>query len=33
MLETLFELRWRIRELHFELIGNDGGEETEEDDA
>jgi hypothetical protein len=33
MLETLFELRWRVRELHWELIGGDDGEEAEEDDA
>jgi hypothetical protein len=33
MLETLFELRWRVRKLHSELIGYDDGEEAEEDDA
>jgi hypothetical protein len=33
MLETLFELRWRVREIHYELLGDDNGEEEEEADT
>ena len=33
MLETLIELRWRVRDLHYELIGDDDGEEEEEENA
>jgi hypothetical protein len=34
MLETLFELRWRVRDIHHELFGeDDNGEEEEEENA
>jgi len=34
MLETLFELRWRVRDTHSGLFGeDDDGEEEEEEDA
>lgn len=32
MLEALFEIRWRVREMHGVIIGEeDNGEEAEED--
>jgi hypothetical protein len=33
MLETLFEIRWRVREVHAVIIGEEDDGEAEEDDA
>jgi hypothetical protein len=31
ILETLFDMRWRIQEVHEVVVGEDDGEEEEED--
>jgi hypothetical protein len=31
MLESLFDIRSRVRDIHYELFGDDDGEEEEEE--
>jgi len=33
MLEALFEIRGRVRDIHYAVVEDDDGEEEEEEDA
>ena len=33
MLETLFEIRWRVRDIHYAVAEDDDGEEEEEENS